>query len=485
MRRFWVGLGIALMLLGHGTTAAREIRQGDQCLVGANETIQGDLFALCRTLSIQGHVQGDLIGAALDAEISGIVEGSVYVAAGQLDVSGTLGSDLHFAGSVLRILPQAEFTDARAHLISLSLSTTLDEAVSLPDSIVAAGYQMVLNGDTGGEISFWGSALTLKGRVGGDVNAVVGDPASTGISQLQTFLAPFNWDFALINPGLTVVEQSLIEGDLRYSGPVEGAVQGQVKGQTVFTQFVTQPDLNQIISEQESAGVYLTQIGREFIVLVLIGLLGLLFLPRPLQNPLRQIQSRPLPSLSVGLLAFIVSFPIAMMTIALIVIIIVILLLLHFDNLVIALFSVALVGTWSGAISLFYFVAIFISRVMVCLLVGRVLVRLFLRQENNPRLPYLSLLIGAGALSILMSLPVVGLLISALVAFLGLGAILMTTQAQFRRYRETMVGGLQPHAPLFAGRARLPRALPPPELDDEPEAPGMENLPEGFRWWDS
>jgi hypothetical protein len=242
--------------------------------------------------------------------------------------------------------------------------------------------------------------------------------------------------------------------------------------------------LNQNINEQEGTSFYLAQSGREFIVLALIGTFGLLFLPRALQNPLRQVQSRPLPSVSVGLLAFIVSFPIAMMTIIFIIVLIVILLFLRFDNLVTALLSVALVGTWSGVNSLFYFVAIFISRVMVCLLLGRGLLRLFLRQEEAARLPYLSLVIGAAVLALLTSLPVVGLLISAVAAFLGLGAILITTQAQFRRYRETMVGGPPQPMPAFAARARLPRPLPMlPDMEDEANAPGMSNLPDGFRWW--
>ena len=111
MRRFLVGLLMIVLLLMRGPepTLAREIRQGDQCMIGANETIQGDLFALCRTLRVEGHVTGNVMGAATDATFSGTIDGDVYVAAGQLDVSGTLGGNLHFGGAVLRILPTAHF----------------------------------------------------------------------------------------------------------------------------------------------------------------------------------------------------------------------------------------------------------------------------------------------------------------------------------------------------------------------------------------
>lgn len=484
MRRLLVGLVLTLVffMIGRSPAEAREIRQGDQCIIGVNETIQGDLFALCRTLNIQGHVAGNIIGAATNAQISGIVDGDVYIAAGQLDVTGTLAGDLHFAGPVLRILSNTLFTSEKAHLVSLSLSTTLFEGVTLPGSIMAGGYQLVLNGMTGGEVSFWGSALTLNGSVQGDVNATVGDPQSNGVSQLQTLLTRF-WDIALINPGLNVTQQGNIGGSLHYSGPVEGNVKGRIAGENDFNPTLSQPDLNQIITEQESTSLYLSQVGQEFIVLTLIGMIGLFFLPRQFQNPLRHIYSRPLPSVGFGLLAFIVSFPIVLMILLFIVILIVVMILLRLDSLVAALLSVALVGTWGSGVTVFYLTAIFISRVMLCLVIGRAIVSLARREENTLRMSLISLVVGVFILSTIMSLPVIGLIISAVAAFLGLGAILISIQMQFSAYRETLVS-LPPRMPRFTGGTiENPRSLPPPTLSDEPKQPGMENLPEGFEFW--
>jgi hypothetical protein len=485
MRRLWIGLVLILVLLaaGRGDAAAMDIRQGDQCVIAVDETVHGDLFALCRTLNIKGHIEGNVFAAATDAVITGAVDGDVYLAAGQLDAAGTFGGNLHFGGPVLRILSGAQFNSETAHLVSLSLSTTLDEGVALPGGIVAGGYQLVLNGTTSGEVNFWGSALTITGSVDQDVNAVVGDPESKGISQLQTLLIPFNWDVTLINPGLTLTKSGTVGGDLHYSGPVEGSIEGQIAGKTDFNQLVTQPDLTQIISEQESTNLYLSEVGAEFAVLALIGLIGLLFLPRLLQTPLRHIYSRPLPSVGVGLLAFIVSFPIVLIILLFIVIIIAILVLLRLDSLVVAIFGVALVGTWSGGASVFYFTAIFISRVLLCLVVGRALVRLVRKDNATPLMMILNLLVGVLVLSALMSLPVVGLIVSAVAAFLGLGAIIISIQAQVRTYRESLVS-LPPNMPHYTGRLGGPRSLPPPKLNDEPKPPGMENLPEGFEFWD-
>src|SRR5262245_46115326 len=100
-KRILVVAVLMLLVLGHGTSAAREIRQGDQCVVNVTETITGNLFALCRTLIVNGHIEGNLIGAATRGEINGTIDGDVYLLSGQLDVNGMVGGDMHFGGAVL------------------------------------------------------------------------------------------------------------------------------------------------------------------------------------------------------------------------------------------------------------------------------------------------------------------------------------------------------------------------------------------------
>ena len=415
-----------LLLAGRGTALAREIRQGDQCVIGANEIIQGNLFALCRTLQIRGTVNGDVLGAATEAKISGKITGDIYMLAGQLEVSGEVGQDVHFAGSVLRLLPTAKLSGARADLISLSLSTTIDDGARVPGNVIAAGYQLVLNGEVGGELSFWGSGLAINSTVGGNVDAVVGDPQSTGVSQVQTLIVPFGWDVELGNPGLMIGDKGVIGGHLKYSASAPGIITGKVIGETLFTKVTSQPDLTQIIQNdnRDSMRLLVGETAQEFVILALIGVIALTFVPRQFQVPLRALQSRTLPSAGVGLLAFIVSFPITIvMLILLVVLLIVPLIILRLDGLFVFLFSGTLIGGWGGAASVFYFTAIFISRVVVALLIGRIIVRTAIGDDGSQRVAFISLFVGAFVLSIVVSLPVVGIIVSAVTAFMGLGAV--------------------------------------------------------------
>ncbi len=486
-KRVVVILTLTLILLGNGTSSAREIRQGDQCVIGANETIQGNLFTMCRTLVVNGTVEGNLIGAATLSEINGSITGDVYLLSGQLDLNGTIGGDLHFAGAVLRMLPTARFEGETSDLIGISLSTTLADGVTIPGSITDIGYQLVLNGNVGKEINFWGSALTLNGSAGENIDATVGDPQS-GISQLQTLLIPFPWDVNLINPGLIVGKQSDIEGDLRYSGPTEGIIEGSVKGETLFTAVVTQPDLTQIIAEEEGGrrglSIYLSQALREFVTLSIVGLIAVWVFSRPLQAQVKHIQSRPLPSMGVGLLSFIIAVPIVLIVAIFIVSIIFVLLVLQLDGLLLTLISGGLIGTLLSVVSVFIIIATFISRVVVCLWAGRILVRVSLGDDGSPRITYISLIVGIALLALLAPLPVVGWIINAIALFLGLGAIMIGAQSQFRAYRDVSpVMPLRVTTPLLPRRPETLRPFPP-LLDDQSQPVGMENLPEGFTWWD-
>jgi hypothetical protein len=348
---------------------------------------------------------------------------------------------------------------------------------------------LILDGDIGKEVSFWGSALTIDGRVGMNVDANVGDPQSTGISQLQTILIPFGWDVVLISPGLIVGSSAILEGTLNYSGPVRGTIEGSVSGETNFSQVIAQSDLTQIMADEEGAqrglGVYVEQVLHEFITLAIVGVIALVTLSRPIQMPIRNIQSRPLPSIGIGLLTFIVAIPIALIGLILLAgLLLILVLLLRLDGVLLTLAGGSTLGIWTGSALSFFFMAIFISRIVVCLWLGRALVRSVRGAENPAQLPFLGLAVGIGILALISPLPIIGWIINALALFLGLGAIVIALQGQLRTYRDTPMVMPPPFRPSVSAGLGSTRRLPPPLLDDQPKGVGMDNLPDGFTWWD-
>lgn len=486
-----VMITLVILLAGFGLVSAREVLQGDQCRIEADQTVTGNLLVLCRTLTVEGHVTGDLLGLATNATINGQVDGNVYMISGQLDVRGTVGDDLHYAGLVLRVGDPARFTDPRAGLLSATLSTTLSPETELGGSITAVGYQLVLHGSVKDEVNFWGSSLLITGEVNGDVTAQVGD-TEADVSQLETLLIPVPLDLTLVRPGLRVGENGRIGGQLTYAGPSAAEIIGTVEREPVYNPIVVQPDFTQLnLGEEDQfrgVGLYLSQVIREFLTLALIGVIALLAAPRSIQSPLRNIQVRPLPCLGVGLLAFIITFVAVPFAILLTLLFILIISMLQVNEL--TLVVAAMLGVADvGVTSVLFFVVLFISRVVFSLALGKLLTRIVIADDGSLRRNLLSLAVGVVLLALANSVPSIGWVINAVTLFIGLGAILLIVQARAETVREAAparrynIAVQSPALPRRLDNERL-LAPPPPPIDTSTEPVGMDNLPEGFQWWD-
>jgi hypothetical protein len=466
---------LTLLLLVGGATA--QILQSDSCSVAADEVIEGNLYVLCPELVIEGQITGNLIGAAFTAEINGTIDKNIYLIGGEVEMGGTLGSDLHFAGVSLDLLSQTVFTTG--DVFSLALSSVVRPDTTIPGGIVSIGYQLVVEGNVEQDVDFWGSALQIHGTVTGDVDASVGDAESQDVaSQLETLLLPLQFDVNVVNPGLVVTENSRVDGQLTYRAVSPGTIDGEM-GQT--PQYVVIPTNNSLIEMVEgdntlnAIGYYLAQVIREFTTLGLIGLLGLIVIPEVIQRPIRTVRRQPLTSVGVGLLTFILSFPIVLIVLFLSLIVILILSLLRLDGVIVA--SGIILGIVNiGGTSVFYFIAIFVSRMIMAVAVGRLVVSRFV-PINTTRSWFYSLAIGAAILAVIASLPAVGWIFNALALFLGLGAILTVIQSELRDMRDESLNT----APVYyTDDTPMTVTMPPPMLEERVSTPGTDNLPEGF-----
>jgi hypothetical protein len=89
------------------------------------------------------------------------------------------------------------------------------------------------------------------------------------------------------------------------------------------------------------------------------------------------------------------------------------------------------------------------------------------------------MLAGVALLAVLFSLPLIGWLFSAVSAFLGLGALLLIIRGQVRVIRAAPGSRIR----LLPRQKDIPE-IPPPMIGDSKRPLGMDNLPEGFRWWE-
>jgi hypothetical protein len=499
------GLLLLCLCLTGGLVSAREIFQGNACTIGAEEIVVGNVFVLCEELLIAGRIEGNLIGGALRATITGQIDGSVYLVGGQVLMAGHIQREMHFAGLMLWL--QTEIPDTLpmppavsvaptigGSVLSFSLTTRLSETVDIGGGLIGVGYQVIVRGRVEGEVNFWGSGLTIDGSVGGKVYASVGDPASDG-AQIETLLIPFGFEPDLLAPGMTVTARGTIAGTLDYVGPVAGQFPADWDIPTTFTSTANVPLPTP--QSPETFAVYISNFWYEALILLTAGLLGLFVLPEIFRTPLSAMRQQAVASVSVGMLAFILSFPIVLMMAVLSLAVLVVLQLLGLSSVAVVLGSLLALINFSSA-GIFYFVAIFGARALVAFAIGRFVLRLFRTGRPNTRSVLLSMLVGALLLALLISLPLIGWVFNAAALFLGLGSILTTILKRLQTIRETVPTAGSTWQTLSAAVVPLPAVMsvspvadallpthaepdapkPPPPLALMP--PGMTNLPEGF-----
>lgn len=481
LRRFL--LAALICLLTSGVVFARAMQQGENCIVPADTVVQGSLFAFCQNLEIAGKVEGSVYGIGLRTTISGEIGSNVYIAGLALDLTGSLHGALHYIGLMLRLGPPASAPSPAAcsELNFAALSFSLDAEARIAGAVTGFGYQALLAGGVRGEVNYWGSAFVVSGAIDGDAFATVGNPDSD-LNDVETLLLPLEIQFEAATAGLNIEPGGRISGNLVYIGPVEGAVEGTVAGSVRYTS--STPVFAPELPQAELTTRFYDQFLRELTVLLTIGFLGLALAGKRFQYPLTRLRRRPLQSFVIGMLLFIISFPIALILLLATALVMLLPLILNLPGVALAagaffaLVDICLVG-------MFYFGAIFVARALFALGIGRLALQVALGRGRARRMPRLSIIVGAALMALLSTLPAIGFVFNAGALFMGLGAIASASMAGLNALRGSPLHGSMavegnpggPFDPQMAGPGPAPAGGTVPLLEAEQ---GLVDLPPGF-----
>lgn len=338
-------------------------------------------------------VPHDLYVGGNDIRIDGRIDGDLFVAGGTVANTGPVTGDLFFGGGTVTVSSSVD----RSLRVAAG-TVTVTGPVKL-DLLAAAGT-LILSSDSmvGGDLILNAGRATLDGTIGGSV-----------------------WGSA----------ESYVNG-----GSVGGSEDVSLKQQ--------QPKQTQTPSV---GGSLIDQLQR-YLGIVLIGGLLLWLVPRRIQSVATRLRERPLPSLGVGVIAFIGFFVLVIGLLLGMGLLAIPVGLLGSGRLVLALVLGVLLGT--GVLSyLFMLILLFVAAVVV--VVGLTLGRLVLERIDQPwaKGPYVALLLGVLVVVALTAIPIIGGLLNALVVLLGLGALIL------RFWRR-------PAAPATAEPLALSGDSPPP-----------------------
>ncbi|MFQ3683547.1 bactofilin family protein [Roseiflexus sp.] len=413
-------VALLVLALAPASVAAVDRRSGDRVVIGANETITGDLLVTAATVIIDGRVVGDVVAVAQTIEINGVIEGDLLAGGGGVILNGTVTDDVRVAAAIVRLDPQARIGDT---LLGTGASIEMLPGSVMGGSLIFGGMQALLSGRIDDDVVFAGNSLLLRGFVGGNVEAIVDSTtAPTWISQMRVE--------GIASPpsapaGLTVDREARIGGDLMYTNSMPATIPaGVVAGQVRFTE---EP---RATSPQPTIADWLLDVARRFAGLFLLGLILVWLAPRILQGTAGELETRPIASLGwgvVSILAVTLTFTIVTLTTVVAAIMLSVVKLSGLMGIIVATGVIVALAL----VVLTILAAAYIVQIVVGFEVGR---QILLRtQPAWVERPYAPLAVGLMLLVVLAALPGIGWSIGLVTVLLGLGALWMFGRDSFTR----------------------------------------------------
>lgn len=145
-------------------------RSGQEVVIPAGQTVEGNLYASGGTVRIEGTVTGDLMAIAGEVQVSGEVKGDLLAAGGTIDVSGRVDGDARLAGG--RITTSGTIGQ---DLALGAGQATVTSAAQIGQDLLFATGQMTLDGKVAGGALGATQNYAKRGTVGGTEDVTIAD----------------------------------------------------------------------------------------------------------------------------------------------------------------------------------------------------------------------------------------------------------------------------------------------------------------------
>jgi cytoskeletal protein CcmA (bactofilin family) len=317
-------------------------------------------------------------------------------------------------GDVITV-PSDETWDGNLYLFAGQVTVDGD----VDGDLTAAGGTTTINGAVSGDLLIAGGRVLLVGTVEGDLRAAGGQIEVTG---------SVTGDALVTGGQITFVSGSSVGGDVIVSGgqvTVDGDVDGSVvgsAGQYSSSGVIGGENNVQVAETQPAENAANTALGgvRQFLVIVVVGGLMLLFLPRVLAAADSTLRTSPVGSFLGGILACVgyIGFIIVTVLVTLILAVVFYIILLGPLAALTVVGGLLAIGLGSY---LFWLAVAFLADVVVALGLAHVVARPGPDESRWRELLLLAL--GAVVVVVLTTIPIVGPLAKLLIVLFGLGAL--------------------------------------------------------------
>ncbi len=361
--RMVLGILSLLLVLGVSHDAfAFGVRRGNTVTVTSRERLDGSLLAFGNHVQVDGATGGDLIVFGRTLELRGNVKGDLIFFGESLELSGRVDGNVFMFGRVIELRG-----GVGRSLYAFDQTTHVESEGRVASDLIGVGQTLMADGAVGGDTWFAGYTTRVRGSIGRNLRARVG----------QLHLLPS----ARVGGNLDayVKRQSDITVD-------SGA---SIAGRTATHIEPPRP------SRFTRPRVYFLQ-ALQFVSALLVGFLGLVLVPSFFQGSVEAARSWGR-SFVLGFVVL-VSTPVA-----------------------IVLAGLTLVGIPVAMMALaLYLLGLFAAKIIVGTVIGRALLR---STDTTTRASFLALLLGLFIVVLVFNIPFVGRVIHFIVFCLGLGAV--------------------------------------------------------------
>jgi len=402
---------------------------GDRVVIEEGQVIDDDLYVSANTFILNGTVKGDLIafGSTVIIGPKGVVEDDLLAAGQSIVINGKVGDSARIAGAVLLLGNSAEIG---GDLLSAGYSTEAQSGSKVGKDAVITGSQAVLSGEISRNLRVYAGGVQLNGSVGGDVEGEVGGPEDMSpVSPLNFMpLDPQVSPPPIIKGGLTIGQDSEIGGDLTYTSTTDAAIpSGVVSGKVTRNEPTpTEAEQTPPPTPEEKALSWFFDFLRDFVALLVIGILLMWLLPDLVRKSSQILQRKPLRSFLWGFLFYFLFFFGIFLLIVIVIILAALLGVLTLGSLVFTVIAAGAVLV-SSLLLAFQISFAFIAKVILAYLIGYLILSKIHKGSAEHR--FWSVVLGVFflvlAFALVQLIPALGGLLVFLGTMFGLGALVI------------------------------------------------------------
>jgi hypothetical protein len=360
----------ALFVFLPSAAFAFETRAGNSVYVPADQTIDGNLYAAGSNITVDGHIAGDLICAGQSISVNGKVDGSVICAGSSININGSVGESVRIAGNSLIVNGKVAHN---AMLFGAAISQSASSTIGWDVLVAAAAAD--IRGSVGRSLHGGAGSVEIAGKIGKDVKL------------------KFDAEDSL-QPHLKISGSAVIGGEVSYGDRIDAEISpnAKIKGSVVRHE----PQVKDAKKLFSLAWAW-TRIYALFSLLVIGLVIVSLWKKQTLEICAKMLES-PGKSLGAGAIIVLIS-PFVLIA------------------LLISIIGIPL----AFILGALWVIALVAGKILTGVFAGRVLFKKLLA-DKEPSLIW-SMVIGVALVQFAVSLPVAGIILSAVAVFWGVGGV--------------------------------------------------------------